>query len=111
MSTDAEILERLDFTEIACQCEQHLCRGKCPRPATLRITFHALDHCDNKADPDINEYGNYTFLLCLHCLKALSVVVAQHIAALNLIGRPQCQTCGAPVHSTQPDVIREVVTL
>jgi hypothetical protein len=109
---DLAAIKHLDFTEIRCQCEQFACRGKCPNPATLQVEFHALDHCNTQpTDPDINPFGNYTFLLCANCLKSLAASVAPEVAALNHFGPYTCGTCGAPARAVQPDLIREVKTL
>lgn len=105
------ILEQLDWHTITCQCEQQACTqaGGCPNPATEHIEFHAIDHC-NTTDPDINPFGNYTFLLCLDCLQTLAHVVAHELAKLNRYGRKTCTGCGAPACELS-DAIREVRTL
>lgn len=107
---DLAAIEHLDFKTIRCQCEQHGCEQKCPNDAVVQVEFHALDHCRTRND-EINQFGNYTFLLCLKCLSDLTIVVAQHLAQLALAGRPICATCAAPARETRPDVLREVKQL
>ncbi len=112
--TDTDILRDLDFTDIACQCGHYECREGCPRRATIRVSFHALDHCDGTKDDnaELDADGNYTLLVCLHCLRMLELAADTHLRKLKHYGcRPQCGTCGAPVESTRPDIIREVTAL
>lgn len=109
--TDADVLQQLDWHTVRCQCEQESCRGKCRNNAEYTIEFHGLDHCNKADDPDLNAFGNYTFLLCHDCLQALATTVAHYLAQLNRFGRYTCQTCGAPAATVRPDVIREVQRL
>ncbi|MCV7358504.1 hypothetical protein [Mycolicibacterium fluoranthenivorans] len=109
---DLAAIAHLDWKTVRCQCEMHGCDKDCKSNAAVQVEFHALDHCNTQAaDTKINHFGNYTFLLCLKCLSDLTIVVAQHLVRLNMIGRYTCGTCGAPARDTRPDVLREVKQL
>lgn len=112
-ANDLDAIAHLDWTSIRCQCEQRGCDKKCRRTATSRVEFHALDHCNRKLDAEheINEFGNYTFLLCPECLADLQMAVARELAQFNAFGPYTCGTCGAPATSVRPDLIREVTPL
>jgi hypothetical protein len=109
--TDNDVLTQLDWTTITCQCEiTHHCthRNKpCPNPATRRIEFHAVDHCNT---PELGEFGNYVFLNCEPCLNTLGLNVEAHIKRLNAFGRAICLTCGAPIAQID-HIIREIEAL
>lgn len=111
--TEADSIAHLDFTDIACQCTHWECRTGCPRHATVKVSYHALDQCDGTHDTnaELDADGNHTLLLCLHCLHMLELHTEQHLKRLNAYGRPHCQTCCAPAASTRPDILREVVAL
>jgi hypothetical protein len=71
----------------------------------VHIEFHALDHCGNTHDPDINEAGNYVFLLCQTCLAVLRTAVDRRLTRIHQGGRNTCLTCQAPARSIS-DIIR-----
>jgi hypothetical protein len=105
-------IAHLDWQQIRCQCEQHSdgCKSNCPNPATVQVQFHALDHCNtHSCDPDVDENGNYLFLLCLGCLATLTYAVNRHLQTIHDTGQTYCLTCGQPavtwhhiIRKTQP---------
>lgn len=113
MMTDNDVLKRLDWQTITCQCEIHDCRHHCRRrqpctdQAIRRVEFHAIDNCN---DPELGEFGNHVALLCVPCLMALARNVTAHLKRLNKYGRATCLGCGAPVAKVD-DVIREIEEL